>query len=318
MRFVYMGTPEFAVPPLAALAKAGLEPALVYSQPDRPAGRGRASTAPPVKEWALAHGLPVEQPLDANSAASLSRLRELEPDLFVVVAYGFLLSPELLAAPRLGAINLHGSLLPDYRGASPVAQALLDGRRETGVSTLWMDAGIDTGDVIAQRALSIGEEESAGELTERLSHEGARLLVETLHDVAAGRARRTPQDRDRGTYCRKLKKSDGVIDWSLDAERVARHVRAMTPWPGAFTDLEVGKTPPMRILVERARATREAMAGGTGTVRAVGNRVLAACGQGSAELLQVRPAGRRSLPAAEWWRGLRLEEARFVRPAVVA
>ena len=318
MRFVFMGTPEFAVPPLAALVDAGILPVLVYTQPDRPAGRGRAPTGSPVKQWALAHGLPVEQPLDANSNQSLRRLRELEPDLFLVVAYGHILSSELLAVPRLGAVNLHASLLPDYRGASPIAQALLDGRRETGVSTLWMDEGIDTGDVIAQLPVPIAEDETAGELSERLSRDGARLLAETVHAIDTGKAERLPQDRGAGTYCRKLKKSDGALEWSASADLVARHVRAMTPWPGAFTDLQTGDQPPVRILVERVRVVGEPVAGRPGTVRSRDSRVVVACGEGAVELLSVRPSGKRSLPAIEWWRGVRLEEARFVRPVTGA
>lgn len=310
-----MGTPEFAVPSLAALVQAGYAPVLVYAQPDRPAGRGRTPSAPPVKVRAEALGVAVEQPLDANSQESLGRLREQGADLFVVVAYGFILSPELLAVPRLGAVNLHASLLPDYRGASPIAQAILDGRTETGVSTLWMDDGIDTGDILAQRAVAIGPEESAGELSRRLAEEGAALLVESVAAIEAGTAGRRPQDRSAGTYCRKLKKRDGAVDWSASAERVVRHVRAMTPWPGAFTDLAVPGRPPARVVVERARAAADPASGEPGTVRLDGKRLLAAAGNGTVELVTVRPANKGAIQAADWWRGLRLEEARFVPPA---
>jgi methionyl-tRNA formyltransferase len=315
MRIVYLGTPEFAVPPLAALVEAGFRPVRVYAQPDRPAGRGQRPSAPPVKRWAEEHGLPVEQPLDANGAASLAKLREIGPDLVVVVAYGLILSPEVLAVPRLGAVNLHASLLPDYRGASPVARAILDGRRETGVTTLWMDEGIDTGPVIFQRRVAIGDEETAGALGERLSREGGALLVETVRAIERGEAPRLPQDRAAGSYCRKLRKEEGAIDWTADAERVVRHVRAMTPWPGAFTGLALPGSEPLRVEIEEARALAETPAGAPGSVRLAGGRLVATAGRGGVEIVLVRPAGGRSLPAADWWRGLRLEEGRFARPS---
>lgn len=310
-----MGTPEFAVPSLSRLVEAGYAPDLVYAQPDRPAGRGRASSAPPVKVRAEELRLPVAQPLDANSRESLTLLRETKPDLLIVVAYGFILSPELLTVPKLGAINLHASLLPDYRGASPIAQAILDGETETGVSTLWMDDGIDTGDVIAQRRVVIGEEETAGELSERLSQAGAELLVETVQAVEAGTAARTAQDRSAGTYCRKLKKRDGALDWSQPADQVVRRVRAMTPWPGAFTDLVAAGRDPVRVLIERARPVAGPRPGEPGTVGLDGKRLVVVAGKGAVELITVRPAGKRALHAPDWWRGLRLEEGRFVRPA---
>ena len=315
MRIVFMGTPEFAAASLSRLTEAGYAPVLVYAQPDRPAGRGRTPSAPPVKVRAAELQLPVEQPLDANSRESLRRLQGAEPDLFVVVAYGCILSPELLAVPKLGAVNLHASLLPDYRGASPIAQAILDGRTETGVSTLWMDDGIDTGDVIAQRPVRIEEDETAGELSQRLSHAGADLLAETVAAIDAKTASRTPQDRNAGTYCRKLKKKDGVVTWAQSATQVARHVRAMTPWPGAFTDLVAEGRAPLRVLLERVRAVADVPSGEPGSLQLDGKRLLAAAAEGSVELLAVRPAGKRPLAAADWWRGLRLEEARFVPPA---
>jgi methionyl-tRNA formyltransferase len=317
-----MGTPQFAVPSLSALAESDSEIVAVYAQPDRPSGRGRKTAASPVKQCALEHGLPIHQPIDANSAASLELLRSLEPDLFIVVAYGCILSPELLAVPKLGAVNLHASLLPDYRGASPVPYAILDGKVETGVTTMWMDAGIDTGDVILQRRIAIGEEENSGELAGRLSEAGAPLLVETVAAIAAGTAPRTPQDKSVGRYCKKLKKSAGTIDWSRDAAAVSRHVRAMTPWPGAFTDLEHetdrgSERLPLRI--ERARP-REALpdSAPVGTVRlgaiGAGEGVVVTCGEGAVELVTVRPAGKRSMPAVDWWRGLRIERGRLLPP----
>jgi methionyl-tRNA formyltransferase len=315
MRIVFMGTPRFAVPPLAALAAARFEVPAVYAQPDRPAGRGRKTAAPPVKEWAAGHGLAVHQPEDANSPASLALLRDLAPDLFVVVAYGCILSPELLRVPRLGALNVHASLLPDYRGAAPVTGAILDGRPGTGVTTLWMDEGIDTGDLVFQRYLPILPEETAGELSERLAEAGAALLVDTLRAIERGAAPRLPQDRAAGSYCRKLRKEQGVIDWSADAERVARHVRAMTPWPGAQASFAGSD-----LLVERARVLdllpRAAAPGTVLGPAEVGpaEGVAVACGRGAVELVAVRPAGKAGMAAGAWWRGLRAAGGRFHAP----
>jgi methionyl-tRNA formyltransferase len=327
MRVVFMGTPQFAVPTLAALVEARLEVAEVYVQPDRPAGRGRKPAAPPVKAFALERGLPLAQPEDANSAASLAHLRALAPDLFVVVAYGCILSPDLLGVPRLGAINVHASLLPDFRGAAPVACAILEGAHGTGVTTMWMNAGIDTGDVILQRYTPIQPEESAGELAERLSQLGARLLVQTLREVGQGTAPRLPQDLQAGSYCRKLRKEHGVILWAQDAERVARHVRAMTPWPGAHTVFEPdpaggGAAEPHghALLVERARVLdRLARAVAPGHVLGAdrvgpAEGVVVACKRGALELLTVRPAGKRSMSALDWWRGLHGAAGSFLCP----
>jgi methionyl-tRNA formyltransferase len=326
MRVVFMGTPQFAVPSLAALVEARLDVAEVYAQPDRPAGRGRKPAAPPVKLCAEERGLPLAQPADANAAASLARLRELAPDLFVVVAYGCILSPELLAVPRLGSINVHASLLPDYRGAAPVACAILEGAHGTGVTTMWMDAGIDTGDVILQRYTPIHPEENAGELAERLSRLGAQLLVETVRAVERGAAPRLPQDPQAGSYCRKLRKEHGVIVWQQDAERVARHVRAMTPWPGAHTVFEPEAAPGapaahgQALLVERARV-RDRLARAVPPGRVLGpdqvghaEGVVVACQRGALELVTVRPAGKRSMPALDWWHGQRGAAGHFLCP----
>jgi methionyl-tRNA formyltransferase len=318
VRLVFLGTPEFAVPALHALASAPFDVAAVFSQPDRPAGRGRHAAAPPVKQLAEALGLPVFQPENPNAEEPLQRLRALAPDCLVVVAYGAILSKELLTVARLGALNLHASLLPHYRGASPIAQAILDGVPGTGVTTMWMDEGIDTGDVIYQRYVPILPEETAGALSERLSHLGARLLVDTLRAVERGEAPRHPQAREAGRYCRKLRKEQGVIDWATAPEPLVRHVRAMTPWPGAQTALEaVGAS---ALIVEEARVldeiAREAAPGSVLPQSAVGptSGVPVACAGGAVEVLRVRPAGKRSMSAADWWRGVRTSGSRFATP----
>lgn len=312
-----MGTPEFSVPSLEVLAKSEFEVAAVLVQPDRPTGRGRKVSSPPVKISAQEHGLPVLQPIDTNAAASLDYLREKQPDLFVVVAYGCILSPELLSIPELGSINLHASLLPEYRGASPVQSAILDGRKETGVSTMWMDNGIDTGDVIYQEKLAVGVEETAGELSDRLASMGASLLLRTVQDIANKTAPRTPQDLEVGTYCKKIKKSEGVIDWSRAAADIVLRIRAMTPRPGALARIKTSPAddaPVHSLRIEKARVSAEPR----GDARpgevwpSSGGGVIVATDAGNVELVTVRPAGKRSMAAADWWRGLRTERARFL------
>jgi methionyl-tRNA formyltransferase len=272
-----------------------------------------------VKVCATEQGLPVHQPIDANSATSLELLRSLEADLFVVVAYGCILSPDLLAVPKIGCINLHASILPDYRGASPVPYAILDGQDEAGVTTMWMDPGIDTGDMILQSRTPIDDEENAGELAVRLSELGAPLLVETVAAVAAGTAPRTVQDRSKGKYCKKLKKSAGVVDWSKDAVSVSRHVRGMTPWPGAFSDLEYegadGNIMRLPLRIERARvADASVEIASPGKIRFSGKAVIVGCGEGTIELVTVKPAGKHSMAAGDWWRGMRIPEGKLVAP----
>ena len=312
MKVVFFGTPEFAVPALAAVADR-FEVMLVVAQPDRPKGRGRTLAAPPVKEAALARGIVVLQVESPNAPAALSALRAIEPDLFVVVAYGAILSAELLAVPKHGAINLHASLLPRYRGASPIQAALLDGAAETGASTMWMDEGLDTGDVIAVSRLAIGPDETAGELSDRLAASGARLLADTIAAVEAGTATRTPQSAEGASVTKKIRKDAGRLDFTQPAARVHERARAMTPWPGALAEF-AGE--PVRF----AR-TRLAPAG-TGAAGAVlgdgpSGGLLVACGEGAIEVLRVVPAGRAEMDAQAWWRGLRKgkdDAPRFTTP----
>jgi len=312
VRVVFFGTPEFAVPALDAVADR-FEVMLAVAQPDRPKGRGRTLAAPPVKEAALARGIVVLQVESPNAPAALSALRAIEPDLFVVVAYGAILSAELLAVPKRGAINLHASLLPRYRGASPIQAALLDGATETGASTMWMDEGLDTGDMIASSRLAIGPDETAGELSDRLAAAGAQLLADTIAAVEAGTATRTPQPSAGASVTKKIRKDAGRLDFTQPAARVHERARAMTPWPGALAEF-AGE--PVRF----AR-TRLAPAG-TGAAGAVlgdgpSGGLLVACGEGAIEVLRVVPAGRAEMDAQAWWRGLRKgkdDAPRFTTP----
>src|SRR5215218_3074510 len=233
MRIVFMGTPQAAVPALMRCVEDGHEVVAVWTQPDRPAGRGNRLKMPPVKEYARSRGLNVQQPSKIKTEEALALFTSEPFDAAVVVAYGRILPPAFLRAPRLGCVNVHFSLLPKYRGAAPVNWALVRGEIETGVTTMLMDEGLDTGDVLLQRATTIGEGETAPQLLERLSHAGAELLSETLARFREIEPR-AQRDED-ATLAPILKREDGLIDWALDARDVERRVRGLQPWPNAYT-----------------------------------------------------------------------------------
>ncbi len=235
LKIVFMGTPDFAVPPLQALHDSPHEVVAVVSQPDRPKGRGRKLAPSPVKQAAMAYGYPVLQPDKVQTEKFHQQLTDLAPDLYVVVAFGQILPQTLLDVPARGAINVHASLLPRYRGAAPIQWAIINGDRETGVTTMMMDKGIDTGDILLMDKTAIGPVETAADLHDRLSNMGAHTLVRTLERLQDGSLTRTVQDYEKATYAPMLKKKDGRIDWSLPAERLACLIRGMTPWPGAYT-----------------------------------------------------------------------------------
>ena len=230
-----MGTPDFSVPTLQALHESGHRILSVVTQPDRPKGRGRKLTPPPVKEAALELGLPVLQPETVKTDDFHRRMTDLAPDLFVVVAFGQILPQSLLDIPTLGAINVHASLLPRHRGAAPIQWAIIKGDSETGVTTMLMDKGMDTGDILLMERTPIAADETAATLHDRLSRMGARLLVTTLEKLQQGTLERTPQDAAKASYAPMLKKEDGEIDWSQPAEEIERRIRGMSPWPGAYT-----------------------------------------------------------------------------------
>jgi len=298
-----MGTPAFALPALRAVADTCDVP-LVVTQPDRPSGRGREVGASDVAREAEALGLAVAKPQSLERGETRAQLEALRPDLFAVVAFGGILSKAMLALPRAGSINLHGSLLPRYRGASPVQRALWDGETGTGVTTMWMDEGIDTGDLLLQRWTPIDPEDDAETLGARLAELGGPLLAESLLLAHAGRAPRHPQDRARATYAKKLAKADGLVNWALDAATVWNRARAMTPWPGA-TAMHRGK----RLLVTRAwphhLLPADAEPGNVLAITADG--VAVACKPGALWLARVKAEGRDAMDAAAWARGARLE-----------
>lgn len=300
-RVVFMGTPQFAVPSLEAVASA-CEVVAVVTRPDQPRGRGRSIEESQIAVVAAGLSLRVIKTARPGEPETLAALRGLEPDLFAVVAFGSILGRELLGVPKIGSINLHGSLLPEYRGASPVQQALWDGRTASGVTTLWMDEGIDTGDLILQRWEPILVDDDAESLARRLAAIGAPLLVESLLSAGRGQAARTPQDSAAGSYAKKLTKGDGVVDWSLDVEAVWNRQRAVTPWPGASTRLR-GKP----VLLTRSRPWHRLDPGSPpGTfLGTFGEGVGVACGSGALQVLSLKPEGRSEMSGAAWARGAR-------------
>lgn len=236
-----MGTPDFAVASLRRLVEDGHEVVGVFTQPDKPKGRGMELCASPVKELALENGLPVFQPVKMRDGTALAQIKALEPDILVVVAYGRILPDDILAVPKYGAINVHGSLLPKYRGAAPIQWAVLNGDKITGVTTMYLASEMDTGDIIYTAETEIGEYETSGELFDRLKDMGAELLVKTLRDIDAGIAPRAPQDHSKASYVTMLDKSICPIDWNKTPREVLKHIYGLQPWPVATMELE-GKT----------------------------------------------------------------------------
>lgn len=237
LEIIFAGTPEFSVPPLTALLGTRHKVLAVYTQPDRPAGRGRRLTASPVKRLALEHSIPVLQPNNFREEADLQQLQGLQADLMVVVAYGLLLPERVLAAPRLGCINIHASLLPRWRGAAPIQRAILAGDRETGITIMEMEAGLDTGPMLLKKSCTIAAEDTGGILHDRLSALGAEALLQALLGIADGSLKAQPQDASQAVYAAKLSKSEAAIDWTQAAQELGRQVRAFNPWPVAQTNL---------------------------------------------------------------------------------
>jgi methionyl-tRNA formyltransferase len=304
MRIVYLGTPAFAVPPLDALARAGHEILAVVAQPDRPAGRGQSLRAPATKAWALAHGIPVLQPEKVRDGRLAAELAALRPDLLAVAAYGRILGKDLLELAPYGAVNVHGSLLPRYRGAAPIQWAIAEGEAETGVSIMQMDEGLDTGDVLLQRALPIGDEDSAESLAPQLAELGAAALVEALALLARGAIVPVRQDGTQATLARILEREDGRVDWTRPARVIRNRLRGFSPWPGAFTTLEARTLKILDATPDDDVGTGDGAPGEATVVPGRGLRV--ACGDGTALLVtRVQPEGKPAQAAADFANGLR-------------
>ena len=291
MRLIFLGTPAFAVPTLEAIVRAGHDVALVVTQPDRPRGRGQVAAAPPVKEAALRLGIEVYQPERVRRPEAVERLRAIGAEAMVVVGYGQIIPQTVIDLAPLGIINVHGSLLPKYRGAGPIQWAIRNGETRTGVTTMRIDAGLDTGDMLLKAETEIGPEENAVELGRRLAVMGADLLVETLAQLPAIAAEK--QDPAQATYAPLLKKEDGVIDWSRPAAAIHNQVRGLQPWPGAYTTFR-GQT----LHVWKSRVAERP-----------GLKPWAvACGEGALELIEVQLEGRKRMSASDFANGQRLTE----------
>lgn len=302
---IFFGTPEFALPTLDALHGAGKTPALVVSQPPRPAGRGQEEQQPPVAEWALEHGVELAQPESVKDPEFLERLREMEPDVAVVVAFGQIFPPELLELPRLGCLNLHASLLPKYRGASPIQAALINGEKKSGVTMMRMEEELDTGPILGQEETKIRSWESAGELTERLSKLGGGLVVETLEALEQGPVKERKQREESASYAGIIQKSDGKVNWALESEEIYNRLRAFTPWPGMTAHFR-GR--PVKIVWGVPMTWENAPIGGTGTCLGLRQgRIAILCGNNTIfGIDELQRPGKKKLRASDFANGERV------------
>ncbi len=297
-----MGTPDFAVPSLEMLSRQDYDVALVITQPDRPKGRGRKAVPPPVKIKALALNIAVSQPSTLKSDRFADQIKSLQPDFLVVIAFGHILPEKILQLPKFGAINIHASLLPKYRGPAPIHWAIINAEPYTGVTTMFMDKGMDTGDILLTKKEPILPEDTAATLHDRLAKTGAELLIKTLKGFAARKIQSIPQDHSKATYAPLLKKQDGLINWQKPAETLEAFIRGMTPWPGAFTFHNE-----KRLKIIQAAPISESVSEAPGTVlRAFPDELRVATGKGVLSIQKIQgPSGKR-LPIADFLRGYEL------------
>ncbi|MBR5318536.1 MAG: methionyl-tRNA formyltransferase [Peptococcaceae bacterium] len=303
MKIVFMGTPDFAVESLNALVNAGHDVAAVITQPDRPKGRGNKLAFPEVKSRALELNLPVHQPASVKEEAFLELLQSYQPDVIVVVAYGRILPQAVLELPQYGCINVHGSLLPAYRGAAPIQRAVLDGCKESGVTIMQMDSGMDTGDMLLQGSLPITEEDNTGTMFEKLAVLGGKLLVEALEGMQQGTIQPQKQNEAEATYAARILKEDEVIDWSKPAETIFCQIRGLAPAPGAYTLWN-----DQRLKIWKSRISKKETGKAPGTVAEIGkDYLLVQTGQGCLEVLELQPAGKKAMPAKAFCNGTGIE-----------
>lgn len=307
MKVVYMGTPDFAVPPLAALVKAGYEVAAVITQPDKPKGRGKTLMPTPVKEEAMKHEIPVYQPVKVRDPEFVEILRELAPDIIIVAAFGQIIPKTILDLPKFGCINIHASLLPKYRGAAPIQQAVIDGEKESGVTIMRMGTGLDTGDMISRIVVPIEAEETGGSLFDKLAQAGAGLLIETLPSIENGTANYEKQPEESPTpYAAMITKKMGLMDFSKSAEELERLVRGLNPWPSAYTFLN-GKTLKVwKSTVEKGVNGGKAAPGTITVVDKAGIHV--ACGENTLVLREVQLEGKKRMETDAFLRGYQVTE----------
>ncbi len=303
MKIVFMGTPDFALASLDKLIDGGYEIAAVVTQPDRPKGRGKKLTPPPVKERALGAGLRVLQPERVKDSGFIEALKELSPDIIIVVAYGQILPEEIINLPAMGCINVHASLLPKYRGAAPINWCIINGESRTGVTTMYMDKGMDTGDILLQRETEIGENETAGELHERLAALGADLLLETLEGLQRNEVERKAQDHSAATYAPQLDRETGRVDWNSDAKSIYNLIRGTNPWPGCYT---VYKGERMKLW--EAKVLEQKSRGTAGKVLEAGHGgMLVQAGSGTLLVTKIQMPSSRVMTVDEYLRGNSLE-----------
>ncbi len=314
MKIVYMGTPEFAVPPLKRIIEEGYEVAAVFTQPDKPKGRSGKPAPSPVKEAALEAGLNICQPEKLRDEENVKLLQDINPDMIVVAAYGQILPESILNIPKYGCINIHASLLPKYRGAAPIERSILDGETVTGVTTMYMAKGLDTGDIIEQVSTEITKADTGAVLRERLSYMGADLIISTMKKLEAGTAERIPQDDSKSNYAKMLSKDMGIIDFSKSAEEIERQIRALNPWPMSFTKI-AGKT----AKIYQAEVLDTAVSGSDGNSEGSVNYApgeitevtkksfTIACGEGALRIKRLQPEGKKEMDAASYLNGNKLE-----------
>ncbi|HUP43634.1 MAG TPA: methionyl-tRNA formyltransferase [Thermoanaerobaculia bacterium] len=304
-KIVFFGTPEFAVPTLEALIEAGREPALVVARPDRPAGRGQEVQEPAVAAAARARGLELLQPERVRDEAFIERLRALAPDVFVVVAFGQIFPPALLEVPKHGAINLHASLLPKYRGASPIQSAIANGEKKTGVTTMLMEEGLDTGAILLQEEVEIRRSDTTGELSERLAKLGAALMVETLDRLEKGKLKPRKQRDESASYAAKFAKEDGRTNWALEAEEIYNRMRAFDPWPGMIANF---KGRPVKLVWGVPMSWEKGPSGFTGTYLGLrqGKMAILCGGDTVFGIEEVQRPGKKPLRASDFVNGERL------------
>lgn len=322
MKIIFMGTPDFSVGTMEALIQAGHEVVLAVTQPDKPKGRGKAMQYPPVKEAALAHGIPVYQPRRVREPECVEYLKSFAPDMIVVVAFGQILPKEILELPRYCCVNVHASLLPEYRGAAPIQWAVINGEAVTGVTTMRMDEGMDTGEMIAKTELTLSADETGGSLFDRLAVAGAELCVKTVADIAAGTATYTPQDHAKATYTTMIKKQLGEIDFTKSAVEIERLIRGLDPWPSAYTHLgdKTLKIWKASVIEQEnaekrttdaallADASAKAVASKPGTVTSVSrDSLIVQTGQGALSLEEVQLEGKKRMDIASFLRGCPVE-----------
>lgn len=301
-KIIFMGTPDFSVPALKALFNKGYEIPLVLTQPDKPKGRGKKMIPTPVKKAALNMDIKVLQPHSLNDKAIVGEIKKLNPDIFVVVAFGQFLSEELLAIPKFAPINIHASLLPKYRGSAPIHRAILNGENETGITTMFMDKGMDTGDILDYSVTKITKEDTAETLHDRLAGMGAELIIKTIESFNDNTFTRTPQDKKKATLAPMLNKKEGQIDWGKSSGELDCFVRGMTPWPGAYTFLN-----DRRLKIFRIEETDQKTDIRPGTiVKGKKDELLVATGSGVISILEIQGASGKRLPVADFLRGFKI------------